>query len=1156
MEPMDDSQFEFLVKLSRLFATASAADPLLLNQIIQQVSQFFGSFCAVWTRIEQEKELTQLIAYPLAGDDPLADNLIHGLSFGAGDRQKVMETGQPLWLKKELSGDFAGTISILIFPLLSSNKTIGTLELANFSQLPLAAADHLLLAQITHQIAQIIEIKQLRQQQRKDSAEKKQLQIQLQESQEAYGQLYTESKRQLQELALLDQVWTVLARNIELPALFRAIVELTHQTFGYNLVSIYTVAGEFLILQHQVGYDQFLERIHISQGTSGKVVRTGQPIFIQDSRTEVDFLAAFAGITSEICVPLFDQEQVFGIFNIETTDQASLTEADLRLIIVLSEHINLAITRSRLYSEVRASEEKYRSVVEQVQEVICQINQQGEYLFLNPAWSDMTGFGMEESLGQSWLTFVHPNDRAHNLAVWQTLVHSQTDYVQFECRHLTKGGQFRWTLVHWRVIRTASRELESIAGTLNDITERKEAEAAIYRREALLESVNYAAELFLRTQNWVENIDQVLARFGHATRTSRVYILSANRHTHYPRILEWVAVNIPNSFVTHNIIYHTHWLERLQKGQLLYGSAANFPPTERLMLEAQQIISLAIIPIFVGGVFWGVIGFEDCLREQIWTLAELEILRVVASTLGAAIHREQAENALQESEARFRTLVEHAPEAILLYDLDSQHFVMVNENAIRLFGYEQEELLQLNPIRLSPKQQPKEQRSVTLMKRILQRVWAGELPVFEWACCRADGTLVLCEVRLVRLPGSKNLVRASLTDITVRKQVEEAHQQHQKLESLGLLAGGIAHDFNNLLTGILSQAELALTKLPADNPSSQHISKMVKAAQRASDLTRQLLAYAGKGEFLREIIDLNRFVEDNLPLLQMAVPQSVQLLWHPSGDLPMLYADAGQIQQILMNLVINAIESIEDELGQVIIKTGLEQVEPQAQPALRAYAPLKPGPYICLEIQDNGVGMDTETQKRAFDPFFSTKGIGRGLGLSAILGILRAQGGTIHVISQLGKGSRFQVLMPAFTGIPHTESNNQEYDRVDIQKTVLVIDDEEHVRDAVVDILAIVEIPTLIAANGQEGLELYQSHQSEIGVVLLDLKMPVMSGTDALHALQQINPQVKVILSSGYHETEVSKQFMGLGVTAFLQKPYDLKTLINKVQKVLAIPEG
>ncbi len=390
-------------------------------------------------------------------------------------------------------------------------------------------------------------------------------------------------------------------------------------------------------------------------------------------------------------------------------------------------------------------------------------------------------------------------------------------------------------------------------------------------------------------------------------------------------------------------------------------------------------------------------------------------------------------------------------------------------------------------------------------------------------------------------------------DISERKRFDERLQQIQKLESLGVLAGGIAHDFNNLLTGIMGNASLVLEDLPPTSPQRADIQKVVDATQRAATLTRQLLAYAGKGRFVIEPLNLSDLVREISGLIQSSVPRTVELRLQLAQNLPAIHGDAAQIQQLIMNLVINGAEAIGENVGMVVVTTGLKQVDEIYLQQSFGPSEISPGEYVLLDVTDTGCGMDKATLARIFDPFYSTKFAGRGLGLAAVLGIVGGHKGALRVYSTPGVGSSFKVLFPISPG---GALNRQPAPAAgtDLEGTgtILVIDDEDLVRQIATSALTRYGYKVLTAENGPRGIEVLREHAAEVSLVVLDMTMPLLSGEETFQQLRAIRPSMPIILCSGYHEVEFEQRFAGQGAAGFIQKPFTAVQLAERVKMALS----
>jgi signal transduction histidine kinase/CheY-like chemotaxis protein len=421
-------------------------------------------------------------------------------------------------------------------------------------------------------------------------------------------------------------------------------------------------------------------------------------------------------------------------------------------------------------------------------------------------------------------------------------------------------------------------------------------------------------------------------------------------------------------------------------------------------------------------------------------------------------------------------------------------------------------------------------------KAILETRKHGKPVEADFKLTRPDDTIRWAHITcaMFKNGSDEDVIGGTVMDITDRKQSEAALLQGQKLESLGLLAGGIAHDFNNLLAALRGNLDLAQSKLPGDSQVSTYVAKSEKIIDKAANLTRQLLAYSGKGKFQLKPMDLTLQVKEMGHLLSVSISKKVKLHYDITEGLPAIIGDTSQIQQVVMNLVINASEAIGDPGGFVQIRTGLKTLGDTDPGGLYTGQGLVPGPYVFLEVQDNGHGMDTRTLERIFDPFFTTKFHGRGLGLAAMLGIVKGHKGGITVDSEVGRGTTFRILFPSTGTAPEKPSPatlGNGYRGSDIL---------EHLGFEVV-----------LAADGQEGLERVQEHRGALRMILLDLTMPRMNGIQCLRALRAVDPLVPVLMTSGFSETECTVELAGLSLSGFLQKPYSLASLKTKMREIL-----
>jgi PAS domain S-box-containing protein len=506
-------------------------------------------------------------------------------------------------------------------------------------------------------------------------------------------------------------------------------------------------------------------------------------------------------------------------------------------------------------------------------------------------------------------------------------------------------------------------------------------------------------------------------------------------------------------------------------------------------------------------------------------------------------------DALGISEANWRSLATNLPEIIATLDPDGK-ITFINRT---IGGQAPESIIGAHASALH-----RQHKDQLLLEQNMARVWqTGETVSYESEDVTAEGsTWYINRVGAIKQEGKVTALILISTDITEQKQTEAAMHQTQKLESLGVLAGGVAHDFNNLLTAMLMQMSFALVKLPTDHPVSHHINRTLKAAERAAELTRQMLNYTGRSPSEAKPLDLNDLITDNIHFFSAAIPKSVQLDPQLSGSIPLMMGDKGQIQQLIMNLILNAADAIGPKAGLITVETTMQEIfGDESEYWQWTGIPLTAGRYVRLDVRDTGSGMDAKTLSKIFDPFFTTKFTGRGLGLASVLGIIRSHKGGLHVTSIVDKGTTFTILFPAAGKFAQLLNGASDAPPETMGgELVLVIDDEEMVRDAMSDILSEAGLQVIKAADGPSGIQLFRKHEDELQLVLLDLSMPGMSGEEVFYKLQAVNSNVPILLISGYSEHEVMDRFVNKGLTGFIQKPYTIESLLQQIQPHLNNP--
>jgi PAS domain S-box-containing protein len=499
---------------------------------------------------------------------------------------------------------------------------------------------------------------------------------------------------------------------------------------------------------------------------------------------------------------------------------------------------------------------------------------------------------------------------------------------------------------------------------------------------------------------------------------------------------------------------------------------------------------------------------------------------------------------------------------VMLLTLDrSGKVTLINRRGCEILGWPESEIIGRDWF--SSFLPPEHQSAV---KVLFNNLMEGHLELSEYtenAIVCQDGTRRLIAWHNALLRDSDGEICGTLSsgeDITEtrqaaeeRKALEARVQQEQKLESLGILAGGIAHDFNNLLVAILGHAEMALSHMSPASPGRGNVIEVRKAAKRAAELTNQMLAYSGKGRFVIKSINLNEIITEMSHLLDASSEKRATLRYDLAPTLPPVEVDISQIRQVLMNLVINACEALADHKGVVSIATGHFEASEQYLTESFFQDQLSPGRYVYLEVSDTGCGMSPETRQKIFDPFFTTKSSGRGLGLAAVLGIVRGHNGAIRVYSEQGKGSSFKLLLPAsdkpaeeLEGRKHVPGPEWRGEGV-----VLVVDDEKAVCEIARQMLERRGFSVITCYSGAEAVQVFSEKSKEIAAVLLDMTMPGMNGEEVFRELRSRRADVKVVLTSGYNEQEATNRFAGKGLAGFIQKPFSMDTLIGAFYRML-----
>jgi PAS domain S-box-containing protein len=763
---------------------------------------------------------------------------------------------------------------------------------------------------------------------------------------------------------------------------------------------------------------------------------------------------------------------------------------------------------------LKDSEARYRALFDQAVDGIAFLSVDGESLLVNEAFAKMHGYDTPQEMEHLRLLEVDTPETAQ-LAPERLRRLLDGEAMAFEVEHYRKDGSTFPLHVSCNVIEFDGRKY--FLGFHQDITERKQTEAAL-------------RELQRQYQAVVEGQTEVICRLSPDGR-----LLFVNDT--FCRFLGLAKEELLGKVWTPRA--HPEDVERVQ------SELGRLSPKNPVVVVENRVRSEEGMLRWIQFINRGFFDTDGKLLE----------IQAVGRDV---TERKYAEDRLKESEERYRGIFDESVVAIFVLDKDKS-FINANEAGLELIGYSREELLGMHiaQVDAEPDDTLDAQRTVLSGRRITN---------YEHRLRRKNGTVVeaLNNSRpLMDSFGNVAGILTTLIDITDLKRAEaerrsfEDQMRHtQKLESLGVMAGGIAHDFNNILHIILANAHHSQKVVPEVSAARPFVDNIERAANRAAVLTRQMLAYSGRGRFLCQELDMGELVREITHLVRSSVSKKVTLQTKLSGDLAFIEADAAQIQQVLMNLVLNATEALDEEHGGLVTVSAaaLHCTEDYLRGSRALFTP-PAGEYVCVEVSDTGCGMGEETVDRRFDPFFTTKFTGRGLGMSAVLGIVRGHRGAIMVDSAVGKGTTVRVLFPASVKAAHAVPEGvPESHAAAAQKahTILFVDDEPDMLEIGAFMLEDMGYSVVTATGGMEAVEALCVRGGDVDCAVLDLSMPHMDGAQTLLELRRIKPDIRAILTSGYAQEDLEARLAGQKVDAVMTKPYDFSALSLKLREILS----
>jgi PAS domain S-box-containing protein len=954
----------------------------------------------------------------------------------------------------------------------------------------------------------------------------------------------------MKKIELLYQFSSQITTTTDPGRLYRTIMQFMKEMFELDFATLMLLADDKqqLTICDTVGFPESMIgtfSLVQGQGLSTHVVQTKCPAAVVDfkaeTRFEVPLVVTRNNITSALCVPMMIEDEVFGVLIGHTLEKRIFTSGETTLFQNMGNLAAIAIKNVLNMQLLKKSRDEWEMTFNAVPELIMIIDSQYRTVRINRAMAENLAMQSAEAEGLHCYELMTRIGETCLLPACEEAASGSrkpagdtnrvVEPVPAECpvAQLFRTGQGT-TLVRTARSTSASRTFEITVSpvrddngaviaaikVMRDITDRKKAEADLQASE-------------MRYRELIE-----LSVGGILLGSSEGIIIGANS-----RSLEITGRSKEELIGKH--------ISTIFKADSLRNTPLRFD----LLQQGKTVVSI-----------------RDILRpDRSIVTIEMHTKRMPDGTYQSMYHditrRRLAEEALQESEARLRVIFDTSQAGILQVEPNGT-ISFANKRMAEMFGMTLEELIGTSY--LSHLHESEKAAGDDHMRRLIK----GEIPSVstERHYIRKNGTDFwgyLSGKPLEATDGSLIGLVGIIADITERKQAEaeqlelERRLLHaQKLESLGVLAGGIAHDFNNLLMAILGNLDMSLMKLSPLSAARPGIQAAMNASKRAAELTSQMLAYSGKGLFIVKDLNVNELVAENAHLLKAAISKTVTLSLQLGQNIPPVKADASQLQQVIMNLIINASEAIGDRPGVITLSTSVKECDAACLKSSRLEDKPTPGRFALLEVIDTGCGMDSETVQRLFDPFFSTKFTGRGLGMSAVLGIVKGHNGAIIVQSEEGKGTTMQVLLPLAeeSQAEHcqasgTKEPGQEPHPAPLAGTVLVVDDEEVVREVCAAMIEDFGCRVITAVDGEDAMRILRDCAEKIDLVLMDLTMPRMDGSTAAREMIRIMPDIKVVLSSGYSEHELSLRFAGLGFAGFIQKPFNLHDLRDLLTRVL-----
>ncbi|MCE5272838.1 PAS domain S-box protein [bacterium] len=806
--------------------------------------------------------------------------------------------------------------------------------------------------------------------------------------------------------------------------------------------------------------------------------------------------------------------------------------------------------RMRMEQELRQSEAAYHELYENAPVGYQELDSKGSIVRVNRTESELLGYSPEQLLGRPVFDLIDPEEREISRKNFSLKIAGKKEVAPFNRRYLCRDGRVIDCMLDEKLVYDQSGAICGIRTTVKDISELKRAEEALEHRLEIEKFVASIATVFNNLKDGQEDsgLDYTLEALGEFADFEHVYLSLLSRDSlNMARIYSWHTSSVQPQ-ATEVMTFpaeHFPWcLERLHRFEKIAVSDVDSLPeqaaTDREWLKSYSLTSLVILPLVSEFTLFGFLGFDTSRGAKPLGEDFLSPLVLVGEIVVNVLERKRMGEARRLLQAAF----EQAAETVIIADTQ-RNIEYVNPALEQVSGYSRQEILGRSIHLFKSDRQDEDQ-----YKELWDTVDAGDFWQGRLISRRKDGTDYHEDVTFSPVKDASGRVVhyvAVKRDISQELELENQLVQAQKMESIGLLAGGVAHDFNNILAIVLGYANLLVRSPNIPEKDRKKLEEIEQAAQRGAVLTRQLLTFSRKGKPRFAVVNFNDILNESLGFLQRTIGPDCSIDLDLAGDLGQIRADATQMQQVLMNLAINSRDAMPGG-GKISFKTANIDIDKRY---LSNHLDIEPGNYIQVSVTDTGAGMPPEIQARIFEPFFTTKetGKGTGLGLSVVYGIVKSHRGLINVYSEPGCGTTFRIYLPRTNDQVEDKSASEVVVKGGTEN-VLLVDDEQPILQMAASILAEFGYKCCQAASGEEALGIFAEAGSRIDLVISDIGMPNMNGTELMQRLRAVNPKVKIIFSSGY-APQSTREMIEMGVNGFVAKPYQAKALAQAVRKVL-----